>query len=145
MQPTIRRKIVSPTPETKELALHDLWLVIRKRRILLICMALGMAALAVTWGLVRGKSYTATGEVQIQPGNASEFKQSVASMLGTGPGTLDVTIESDVRVLQSETLLIKVAQSLKLQDNEAFLDGAKPSSCGPHFSSTTTCRWSTGI
>jgi capsular exopolysaccharide synthesis family protein len=125
VQSTIRGKAISTIPETKEISLHDLWLVIRKRRILLIGMALGMAALAVTWGLMRGKRYTASGEVQIQPGSASEFKQSLSSVLGSGNGTLDIIIESDIRILQSETLLTTVARTLKLQDNPTFLGGAK--------------------
>ena len=125
MQPTIRGKIVSATPETKDISLHDLWLVIRKRRILLIGIALGAAVLAVTAGLMRGKEYTASGEVQIQPGSASDLKQSISSVLGSGMSSLDVIIESDIRILQSETLLTKVAQTLKLQDNPTFLDGSK--------------------
>ncbi len=88
-------------------------------------MTLGMAVLAVTWGLMRGKSYTATGEVQIQPGSASELKQSLSAALGTGSSMLDVVMESDIRILQSEKLLTEVAQTLKLQDNLTFLGGAK--------------------
>jgi capsular exopolysaccharide synthesis family protein len=90
----------------------------------LIGMALGVAALAVTAGLMRGKRYTASGEVQIQPGSASEFKQSLTSVLGAGNGSLDIVIESDIRILQSEKLLTNVARTLKLQDNETFLGGA---------------------
>lgn len=133
MQPTIRGKIVSATPETKEISLHDLWLVVRKRRILLIGIAFGAAVLAVTAGLMRGKQYTASGEVQIQPGSASEFKQSLSSMLGSGNGTLDIVIESDIRVLQSQTLLTKVAETLKLQDNPTFLGGANTVSVRTSF------------
>lgn len=125
MQPTIRGKIVSGTPEAKDVSLHDLWLVIRKRRILLISMALGLAALAVTAGLVRGKRYTATGEVQIQPGSASDLKQSISSVLNSGMSSLDIIIESDIRVLQSEKVLTEVAQTLRLQDNPDFLGGRK--------------------
>jgi capsular exopolysaccharide synthesis family protein len=133
VQPTIRGKIVSAAPETKEISLHDLWLVIRKRRILLIAMTLGVAVLAVTWGLMRGKSYTATGEVQIQPGSASELKQSLSADMGSGDGTLDTIIESDIRILQSEKLLTKVAQTLKLQDDLTFLGGARTVSVRTSF------------
>ncbi|MGA7521772.1 MAG: polysaccharide biosynthesis tyrosine autokinase [Acidobacteriaceae bacterium] len=133
MQPTIRGKIVSTTPETKEISLHDLWLVIRKRRILLISMALGVAALAVTAGLRRGKLYTASGEVQIQPGTASDLKESISSVLGAGGSSLDIVIESDIRILQSEKLLTKVARTLQLQDDTTFLDGAKTLSVQTSF------------
>jgi capsular exopolysaccharide synthesis family protein len=117
--------MVPATAETKDISLHDLWLVIRKRRVLLISMVLGLAALAVTAGLVRGKRYTASGEVQIQPGSASDLKQSISSVLTSGMTSLDIIIESDIRILQSEKLLTAVAQTLKLQDNPDFLGGKK--------------------
>jgi len=121
----IRGKLVSSAPDTKDISLADLWLVIRKRRVLLLTMALGCAALAATAGLVRGKRYTASGEVQIQPGSASELKQSISSMLTSGMGGLDEIMESDAHILQSRTLLMAVAEKLKLQDNSGFLGGQR--------------------
>ena len=125
MQQLIRGKLVSSAPDTKDISLADLWLVIRKRRVLLLTMALGCAALAATAGLVRGKRYTASGEVQIQPGSASELKQSISSMLTSGMGGLDEIMESDAHILQSRTLLMAVAEKLKLQDNSGFLGGQR--------------------
>ncbi len=87
-------------------------------------MALGFAVLAAAAGLIRGKRYSATGEVQIQPGSASELKQSI-SLLTTGMSSLDVIVESDIRILQSDKLLTEVARKLKLQDDPIFLHGAK--------------------
>jgi hypothetical protein len=66
--------------------------------------ALGLALLTLAYGLYRGKMYTATGEIQIQPGSASELKQSIGAVFGSG-STLDVVIESDSRILQSDKLL----------------------------------------
>lgn len=121
MQHSSRGKIVATGGEQKDLSLSDLWLVVRKRRVLLLCMALGIALLAVTAGLVRGKRYTASGEIQIQPGSASDLKQSLSAALGAGDSTLDVIMESDIRILQSDRLLTLVARKLKLQDNPDFL------------------------
>jgi capsular exopolysaccharide synthesis family protein len=132
VQPLIRStKQVAIGPETKEISLTDLWLVIRKRRVLLLCIALGIAALAGAAGLLRGKRYTATGEVQIQPGSAAELKEMTAS-LGSGTSTLDVVMESDIRILQSDTLLLLVAQKLDLPNDPEFMGGpnAKPSFLG---------------
>ena len=106
----------------QEVVLADLWLVLRKRRILIASVALGMALLAMLYGAVRGKLYTATGEVQIQPGSSSDLKQSLSSVLG-GPNSLDEIMESDARILSSEKLLSQVIGTLKLQENTAFLDG----------------------
>jgi polysaccharide biosynthesis transport protein len=87
-------------------------------------MVLGMPILAATLGFLRGKRYTASGEIQIQPGSAADLKQSVASVLSTGTSsTLDVVMESDIRILQSDKLLMTVARTLKLQDNLVFLGG----------------------
>ncbi len=120
MQQLIRSKPVSAGPETKEISLTDLWLVVRKRRVLLLTMALGVAALFAAAGMLRGKRYTATGEVQIQPNPASEIKQSISSALGTSNGELDVQMESDIRILESDTLLTAVARKLDLTDSPEF-------------------------
>lgn len=126
MQHSIRGKVVSTAPETRELSLADLWLVIRKRRVLLLSLAIGVGLLAAAFGIERGKRYTATGEIQIQPGSASDLKSSLTSALGSGMGSFDDIMESDVRILQSETLLMQVAQTLNLQDNPQFLGAKSP-------------------
>jgi capsular exopolysaccharide synthesis family protein len=109
-------------PAKEDLVLTDLWLIVRKRRLLLAGTAVGLALLTVAAGLYRGRMYTATGEIQIQPGSAAELKQSIGSVLGGG-STLDVIIESDSRILVSEKLLTTVAKTLKLQDNPDFVGG----------------------
>jgi succinoglycan biosynthesis transport protein ExoP len=120
VQQIIRSKQVSPVPEAKDVSLTDLWLVIRKRRVLLVSIALGIGLLAATGGLIRGKRYTATGEVQVRPGSASDLKQSISAALGSS-STLDVVIESDIRILESEKLLKAVGEKLDLQDNPEFM------------------------
>jgi polysaccharide biosynthesis transport protein len=125
VQHSTRGKIVPATPESKELSLVDLWLVIRKRRVLLLCMALGLAGLAALAGWIRGYRYTANAEIQIQPGSASDLKESISTMLSSGLSSLDEIMESDGEILQSESLLMDVAEKLHLQDNPEFLSGKK--------------------
>ncbi len=86
-------------------------------------VAVGLSLLTAALGLYRGKMYTATGEIQIQPGSAADLKQSISSVLGGG-STLDVIIESDSRILQSDKLLTTVAKTLKLYNDPSFM-GAK--------------------
>lgn len=133
MQQLIRSKPVSTVPETKEISLTDLLLIVRKRRVLLVCIALGTAILAGAAGLIRGKRYTATGEVQVQPGSASDLKESLSAALGTGIGSLDVVMESDIRILDSSTLLLAVAQKLKLTDDPVFLGGSSTTTSESSF------------
>ena len=123
MQQSTRATNASLGPAKEDLVLTDLWLIVRKRRYLIIGAALGLALLTVLLGLYRGKKYTATGEIQIQPGSASELKQSIGAVLGAG-SSLDIVIESDSRILQSDNLLITVARTLKLYKDPGFL-GAK--------------------
>lgn len=123
MQPQNRNAALSPAASGQEFAFTDLWLILRKRRWLLLAMALISALLATAYGVHRGEQFTAEGNIRIQPGSASSFKQSISSALGSG-GTLDDTLESDIRILSSEQLLMKVVATLKLQDNSDFLGGA---------------------
>ena len=123
MPHTTRATNLSLTPAKEDFALTDLWLVIRKRRVLLASMIAGFGLLAAVYGFHKGKVYTAKGEIQIQPGTAAELKQTISSVFAAGGGSLDVVMESDSRILTSDKLLIKVAGTLKLQDNPGFLGG----------------------
>ena len=119
----MRGKQVSLVPETKDVSLVDLWLVIRKRRVLILALALGMGLLSAAAGYFRGRQYTATGEVRVQPGSASELKQTASFALASASGSLDVVIESNIRVMQSATLLEAVARKLDLANNPEFMGG----------------------
>ena len=123
MQPSTRAANFSVTPPKEDLVLSDLWLINRKRRLLVVGITLCLGLMAAISGFRRGKLYTATGEIQIQPGTAAELKQSISGILGGGGSSLDVVLESDSRILTSEKLLLTVARTLKLQNNEAFLGG----------------------
>jgi capsular exopolysaccharide synthesis family protein len=125
LQHSTRGTNASLAPAKDDLVLTDLWLIVRKRRWVIAGVALGLGLVCVALGLYRGKMYTATGEIQIQPGSASELKQSVGAVWG-GSGSLDVIIESDSRILQSDKLLITVARTLKLQDDTRFVGGQTP-------------------
>jgi len=124
VQHSLRGKVVSPGTESRDVSLTDLWLVIRKRRILLALVALGCAALFALGGILRGKRYTATGELQIQPNATADLKSALAAAMG-GSGDLDTIIQSDTLILNSRSLLLAVAADLKLQDNAVFLGNPK--------------------
>jgi len=124
LTPSVRVTNASLAPAKEDLVLTDLWLIVRKRRLLIAGTALGLALLTLAYGFYRGKMYTATGEIQIQPGSASELKQSIGAVFGSG-STLDVVIESDSRILQSDKLLTTVARTLKLASNPSFMGPQK--------------------
>lgn len=122
MQANRSNPLAQQTPN-QEFTLAESLLLARKRRVLILSLTFGAMLIAVLLGYYRGKRYTATGQLEIQPGSASALKVSLASAIGSGMGSLDSVIESDIRVLTSETILIEVARTLKLQDNPVFLGG----------------------
>ena len=130
MQHSTRAANVSLASAKEDFVLTDMWVIIRKRRVLLASMAIGIGLLAAAYGYHKGKVYTARGEIQIQPGAAAEFKQSLSSALGVGGGSLDVVIESDSRILTSNKLLTMVASTLKLQDDPRFVGGLSSKKIG---------------
>ena len=129
MHQSTRATTASIAPGKDDLVLTDLWLIVRKRRWLLAGCALGLGLLATAFGFYKGKMYTATGEIQIQPGAEADLKQSITFVGGTS--TLDVVIESDSRILQSDKLLITVAKTLKLENNPEFM--GPPTPAGLHL------------
>jgi capsular exopolysaccharide synthesis family protein len=121
LQQTSRPSSISKDTVKQEFSLTDLLLLVRKRRMLILILTVGMTLLAVCVGTVRGRRYTASGQLEIQPGSAAALKASISSMLGGG-SSLDSVIESDIHIIESDTLLIEVAKAIKLQDNPVFLN-----------------------
>jgi len=105
-----------------EFSLTELWLVLRKRRFLILSVVVFAVLISVGLNLKRGKEYTATGEIKVQPDAQSSLKQSMSAGLGFG-NNIDLVIESDIRILESETLLLRVAKKTRLIDNPEFFGG----------------------
>src|SRR6185437_10353711 len=118
VEQSVRGRHVSGGREASGRALLDLWLLIRKRRVLLVCFALGAAVLGYLFGVRRGYEYTATGEIELQLGSGSSLKSGRSR---SKLASLDDLIETDATILQSPTLLVDVARNLKLLDNKDFV------------------------
>ena len=118
VEQSVRGRHVSGGREAKGRSLLDLWLLIRKRRVLLVCFALGAAVLGYLFGVRRGNEYTATGEIELQLGSGSSLKSGRSR---SKLASLDDVIETDATILQSPTLLVDIARNLKLLDNKDFV------------------------
>lgn len=99
-------------------ALAENLLTLRKRKwIVLTCVFLGLV-----YGVVRAittpKTYVTYGEIQVSPGAANEYRIGNGP---SGPQDLGTRLQTEVAILQSDSLLLKVAQELKLEDNPVFL------------------------
>ena len=84
LQPVNRLPEDSPGSTRQEMTLNDLWIILRKRRWLIVSFALCATLAALDYGYRKGKEYTATGEIKVQPGSASALKQSLSTLAGGG-------------------------------------------------------------
>ncbi|MEO6966695.1 MAG: polysaccharide biosynthesis tyrosine autokinase [Acidobacteriaceae bacterium] len=108
-------------------ALAENLLTLRKRKwIVLSCIFLG-----TVFGVIRAvttpKTYSATGTIQVRPGSSNEYRIGNGS---SGPQDLGTRLETEAAILQSDSLLTKVAKELKLEDNPIFLG---PKATGTHL------------
>ncbi len=99
-------------------ALAENLLTLRKRKwLVLACLFVG-----TVYGVVRAittpRTYTSGGTIQVSPGASNEYRIGVGA---SGPQDLGTRLETEVAILQSDSLLLKVAKEIKLEDNPDFL------------------------
>ena len=99
-------------------ALAENLLTLRKRK----WIVLAAVFIGTVFGVVRAvstpKTYVSGGTIQVRPGSSNEFRIGNGS---SGPQDLGTRLETEVAILQSDSLLLKVARELKLEDNPVFL------------------------
>lgn len=99
-------------------ALAENLLTLRKRKwIVLSCVFIG-----TVFGVIRAvttpKTYITFGTIQVRPGSSNEYRIGNGS---SGPQDLGTRLETEVAILQSDSLLLKVANELKLENDPTFL------------------------
>ncbi|HUZ03884.1 MAG TPA: polysaccharide biosynthesis tyrosine autokinase [Acidobacteriaceae bacterium] len=100
-------------------ALSENLLTLRKRKWIVIAAVFIGGVFGVVKAVTTPKVYTAGGTIQVRPGAANEYR--VSGQSGMGQEDLGVRLETEVSILQSSSLLLKVAEELKLEDNPVFL------------------------
>jgi len=137
-QPVNQRAIPSPEPpissltgapmsgshvEVEDSSLAEALVVMRKRRWILIFAAI----LGLAFGLYKSSNlprlYTATGEIQVRPGASAQYRVDNASFGSSDPVT---RLQTEVFILQSDSLALSVAQELNLQNDPTFLNAKGP-------------------
>ena len=98
-------------------ALAENLLTLRKRKwIVLTCVFIG-TVFGVVRAITTPKTYVSGGTIQVRPGSSNEYRIGNGS---SGPQDLGTRLETEVAILQSDSLLLKVAKELKLEDNPVF-------------------------
>ena len=109
--------------QPSKLSLRFVWRALVKRRFLLLLVTiLGVAAGIFLY--TRPSEYTALSQLEIRPGASQRFDISQLSSGNMASGT-DEKIGTDVLILQSRTLMMAVARSLKLNEQPEFFGVAK--------------------
>jgi capsular exopolysaccharide synthesis family protein len=100
-------------------ALSENLLTLRKRKWLVLAAAFIGIVFGVVKAVTTPKVYTAGGTIQVRPGASNEYR--IAGSAGMGQEDLGIRLETEVSILQSDALLLKVARELKLEDDPLFL------------------------
>ena len=111
--------------EVNDISLLSIWRTLLRRRLLV----LGIMLCALLAGLAlahRKRVYMATGSLQVRSGSSNRFRFGAGGLAG-GDLDMDDRIESEVSVLESKSLYLRVAEQLHLASNPAILGKAASS------------------
>jgi capsular exopolysaccharide synthesis family protein len=104
------------------ISMHRLWQILRKRKATILT-TIAICLLGAGVWLLFPATYKSTGTVQVRPASSDTYRvaQVAAEALGNDS---DELIESTTYTLQAQTLLLRVASELKLQNRKEFLPKA---------------------
>jgi succinoglycan biosynthesis transport protein ExoP len=103
--------------------LSEALIVLRKRRwVLIICSLLGLA-----YGVFKAESqpklYSSYGRIQVRSGSSNEYKVSAVQGYGDDSSSKMLT---EIEILKSDTLMLKVCREMDLSNNADFLETKGP-------------------
>src|SRR5258708_8031432 len=107
----------------------DLWAIVRRRRLLILTITLVLVAAATAACVLSTRRYQASGEIQVQKDSWDAL--GLDSLMGAAAGgagdalEANVTLQTQAKILESQTLGLQVANQLHLADTSDFQ---------PHFS-----------
>jgi capsular exopolysaccharide synthesis family protein len=120
LAPTEAQEQVPP----QELTLVYLWEIVKDRRRLVFGAMLVITTLAIAFAALSTRKYEAKGEIQIQK-DATDAMGLDAMMSGAGAGASDaldanVTLQTQAKIMESETLALTVINQLHLEKEPDF-------------------------
>ena len=93
----------------------------RRWKFIVICTLVGL--LAGTVAALRSRHYTAISRIQVRPGEANQYKVDKSDLLSMGDDT--TKLETEVLIVQSDSLLLKVAKKMGLEQDPDFMGSLK--------------------
>ncbi len=99
-----------------DVTLSEALLTVRKRKYLIAAIAL----LGIGYGFYKGTTqprlYQATGTIEIRTGSSNQFRVNGSA----GYGSVSSSLQTQVAIIKSDTVLLTVARDLDLPNNAAF-------------------------
>lgn len=106
---------------SSETNLSDVLITLRKRRwIVIVALLIGLF-FAIRLIVNRPKMYIATGRIQVRTGSSNEYR--VSTIYNFGGADAQTRLQSEVNILQSDSLLLTVARDLNLPNDPNFFGG----------------------
>ena len=98
------------------------WHILVRNKVTLLCFALAGLALAVLFSLLQTPIYRARTSLEIQDFNSEFMDLKNVDPTNTGPGTaMDSYFQTQIKILQSDSLLERVAKAVFHHDRESSL------------------------
>lgn len=117
----VRQQPLTSTTVT-DTTLSEAIMVLRKRRWILLAFFVFGVAFGIWRAVTQPIIYTATGRIEVRSGSANQYRvETAGTMLDT-----DTRLQTEVAILQSDSLLASVAQQMNLPNNPDFLGKPAP-------------------
>lgn len=116
--PGASRPSASFVSTSSETTLSEALVILRKRRWVVIPVVFLAVLIGLYRALTQPKLYVASGRIEVRANTGSEFRLSASPLSNEDPNT---KMQTEVTILQSDTLLLSVARELNLVNNPDFL------------------------
>jgi len=120
----------SISTQADALTLLDLWKIVRRWRFVLLTITLVLIGVAIAVSILSTRRYQATGEIQVQKDSSDAL--GLDSLMGSeAAGATDaldanITLQTQARILESQTLGLQVVEQLHMTDTADFKGSFSP-------------------
>jgi capsular exopolysaccharide synthesis family protein len=107
-------------PMERELTLADIWLVIWKRKLVITLVAASTFLLGALYTFLKKPVYESAAQIQIDPSQRGSLGLDDIISQKLSSGDFDSRLQTQVKILQSDTVSMQVIKNLDLAHKEAF-------------------------
>jgi succinoglycan biosynthesis transport protein ExoP len=106
----------------EELSLNGMWRMIFKRKAIILCATIVVFGAVALFTLSKAPVYESVVRLQIDPSRSSTLglEDMISEKLGTSEGDGNSRLQTEVKVIQSDTVAMRVIDTLELAKKPAF-------------------------